>query len=345
MKRPISRRGFVKSSLMATAAMPLVVSRRSKPVFQRVESDSQLSPSRPALPVGTTAAISPGKMPMGKIKDLELSRLVLGGNPFGGWSHSRDLSYVSALMRHYNTEARIRQTLELAEATGINAINTWVMQDNSALFNHWKAGGRMKWFAQARLDANGGFSQIQRAIDEGAAGVHLTGDACDDLLERGQFDKVGKSVEFMKSRKCLAGVGAHSLPVIVECEKTRLDVDFYQKTFHSHDYYTAPRADEKGALGAHENSWCNDPQAVVDVMAKVTKPWIAFKILAAGAIPPREAFPYAFNCGADFILVGMFDWQIEEDTQLARQVVAAVTGPGSKRTRPWYGPAPQSGSL
>ena len=44
----------------------------------------------------------------------------------------------------------------------------------------------------------------------------------------------------IKSKKRVAGVGAHDLRVIVECEKAKLDVDFYQKTFHSHDYYTAP---------------------------------------------------------------------------------------------------------
>ena len=93
--------------------------------------------------------------------------------------------------------------------------------------------------------------------------------------------------------------------------------------------------DETGPLGAHDNSWCQDPQAVVDVMAKVKKPWIAFKILAAGAIQPRAAFPYAFNSGADFILVGMFDWQIVEDVKLAKHVLSGRRGPNSKRTRPW----------
>ena len=263
--------------------------------------------------------------------------MFIGGNLIGGWSHSRDLSYVSTLMRRYNTEAKIRETLELAETHGINAINTWVKQDNSALFNHWKAGGKIKWFSQARLDPAGGFSQIQRAIDEGAVAVHLTGDTCDKLLDRGEFEKVGESIEFMKSRKCIAGVAAHGLPAIIECEKAKLDVDFYQKTLHTHDYYTAPGGEETGPVGDHDNSWCNDPQAVVDFMATVRKPWIAFKVLAAGAIPPREAFPYAFNSGADFLLVGMFDWQVEEDAKLARRVFHAVSGPNSKRTRPWYG--------
>ena len=49
---------------------------------------------------------------------------MLGGNLIGGWSHSRDLGYVSTLMRRYNTEAKIRKTLELAEANGITALNS-----------------------------------------------------------------------------------------------------------------------------------------------------------------------------------------------------------------------------
>lgn len=323
MARQFSRRGFVKSSIIATAAVPLAL-----------RGQTAASQATPAA-AGASAAPSRESMPAGKIGGQSFSRLIMGGNLIGGWSHSRDLAYVSTLMRRYNTEAKIRETLELGEANGIQAINTWVMQENSHLFNHWKCGGKMKWFAQARLDAGGGFSQFQRAIDEGAAGVHITGDAAESMLKEGTFDKVGESVEFIKSKKCVAGVAAHDLRVIVECEKAKMDVDFYQKTFHSHEYFTAPRPGEKDAMGANDNSWCSDPQAVIDVMANVKKPWIAFKILAAGAIAPRAAFPYAFNNGADFILVGMFDWQIEEDAKLARRVVAAVTSPDSKRTRPW----------
>jgi hypothetical protein len=245
------------------------------------------------------------------------------------------LAYVSMLMRRYNTPAKVRETLESGEANGITAINTWVMDDNSQIFDHWKSGGKMKWFAQVRLDSGGGFAQIQKAIDQGATGIHLTGDAAEGLLTQGKFDRVGDTVQFIKSQKRIAGVAAHDLQVMVECEKLGLDVDFYQKTFHSHEYYTAPRADETGALGTHDNSWCKDPQAVIDFMAGVKKPWIAFKILAAGAIHPRAAFPYAFKGGADFILVGMFDWQIEEDAKLAKRVIGIVAGPDSKRTRPW----------
>ena len=131
MKRQISRRGFVKSSLMVTAAVPLGMGCQTKPVSQRVESVSQPPPQKAATPTSAPAAASTEKMPMGKMGDQEFSRLMMGGNLIGGWSHSRDLAYVSALMRHYNTDAKIRETLEVAEAHGITAINTWVMQENS----------------------------------------------------------------------------------------------------------------------------------------------------------------------------------------------------------------------
>ena len=48
---------------------------------------------------------------------------------------------------------------------------------------------------------------------------------------------------------------------------------------------------------------------------------------AAGAIPPKNAF----NNGADFVLAGMFDFEITEDTQFAREAIASYT----ERPRPW----------
>ena len=321
MQQRVSRRGFVKSSLLASAALPLALGDRSMA--------AQGTPPTEGSPAASET------LPMGQIAGQTFSRLIMGGNLIGGWAHARELPYVSTLMRRYNTPVKIRETLEAGETRGITAINTWVMDDNTQIFEHWKCGGKLKWFAQVRLDGAGGFSQIQRAIDEGAVGIHLTGDACEGLLDQGKFEKVGETVQFIKSQKRIAGVAAHDLRVIVECEKQHLEVDFYQKTLHTHDYYTAPRPEETGAVGPHDNSWCSDPQAVVEVFSRIRKPWIAFKILAAGALPPRAAFPHAFNSGADFILVGMFDWQIEEDAKLARRVLGVVCGPNSKRTRPW----------
>lgn len=317
MTRHLTRRAFLKSSALAAAALPLA------------------SRAQPSVTPAPQPGASVDRLPEGQIGGETFSRLMLGGNLISGHAHARDLAYVSQLMRQYNTPAKIRETLELAESRGINAFNSWVMDNNRPLFEHWKQGGKLKWIAQVRLDSNGGFDQARRAVDEGAVAVHMTGDHAEALLYRNQFDTVARMVQFIKDRKRLAGVGAHDLQVVIEAERRQLPADFYVKTLHTHDYFTAPRPEDTGAVGKNDNYWCRDPQAVVDFMATVSKPWIAFKILAAGAIPPRSAFPYAFHSGADFILVGMFDWQIDENVELAKRALRVAAGPNSRRTRPW----------
>ena len=66
-------------------------------------------------------------------------------------------------------------------------------------------------------------------------------------------------------------------------------------------------------------------------MESIKKPWIAFKTMAAGAIPPKEAFQFAFSNGADFILSGMFDFEIAEDVKLANEAMSGL----KERSRPW----------
>ena len=68
-------------------------------------------------------------------------------------------------------------------------------------------------------------------------------------------------------------------------------------------------------------------------MKDVPQPWIAFKVLGAGAIHPRNGFKYAFRGGADFICVGMYDFQIVEDANIVRGVLADK----SPRPRRWHG--------
>jgi hypothetical protein len=127
-------------------------------------------------------------------------------------------------------------------------------------------------------------------------------------------------------------VGAHGLNVIVESEKAKINPDFYVKTFHSHEYFTAPKPGDTNDVGRNDNSWCRDPEEVAETLFNVRQPWIAFKVLAAGAIPPQRGFRYAFENGADFILVGMFDWQVAEDVAITKQVLGDL-----QRLRPWRG--------
>jgi hypothetical protein len=144
---------------------------------------------------------------------------------------------------------------------------------------------------------------------------------------------VGKCVEFIRAQGVPGGIGAHKLEVIVESEKNKLNADFYVKTFHHTEYWSARRPDQSADVvdNTADNYWDLEPKKTAAFMQEVEKPWIAFKVLAAGAIRPESGFRYAFENGADFICVGMFDFQVEEDIALVRSILPQT----QNRERGW----------
>ena len=91
------------------------------------------------------------------------------------------------------------------------------------------------------------------------------------------------------------------------------------KTFNSKKYWSA------GPMTRLDSVWEETPQETAAFMQEMDKPWIAYKVLGAGAIHPNEGFRYAFQNGADFVCVGMFDFQVVEDVQIALNALDRAT--------------------
>jgi hypothetical protein len=200
----------------------------------------------------------------------------------------------------------------------------------------------MQTIIQALPDVDD-LTDIDKAIDYGATTVYVQGGRCDRLIRDGEIDAVAKAVDHIKSQGLQAGIGAHSIQVPIICEKAGLEPDYYFKTCHHDDYWSAiPRKNRpefcivsknhKDHDKFHDNIWDLYPEQTIDFMANVKVPWIGFKVLAAGALHPNDGFKYAFQNGADFICVGMFDFQVVEDVNIAVDVIAGT----ANRPRPWY---------
>jgi len=262
---------------------------------------------------------------------------LLGGNLLTHFTHSRELRYVYNLCAHYNTDAKILETLALAEEHGINTlvIHT-VPRALSLLKEHRRRGGKMKWIiCPTAMPGTDEYAQmVKQLVDDGTEFIYLWGVQADKLAAQGNADLIARAVETIKDHEVPCGVGAHDLKVIELCEEKKIPADFYIKTFHHHHYKTAPKPDELDKPYSEiPGYWCQNPQRTIEVMKNVQKPWIAFKVMAAGAIPPQSAFQYVFQNGADFSLAGMFDFEIETDVQIANKVLASIR----TRERPWFG--------
>ncbi len=301
-----------------------------------------------ALGDGARAQDAPAKppakadpeMPAGAIGKAKISRLLLGGNLIGGWMHARDLKYVDGLFKAYATEAKILETLQLAEGLGINTVfetgANYIEKYNRTM------GGHMQFIPHIQVDPNQDEAKlkdhIKKQADSGAVALYVWGVSGDRLVRANAVHRLARAVELAKVHGLPVGVGSHSLLVPMECEKAGVPCDFYVKTLHRDDYFSAtPKPLRKefiwvtGGEGWHDNMWCINPEETIEFMKSVAKPWIAFKVLAAGAYLPREGFDYAFRHGADFIAVGMLDFQLKGNCQTLREVVRRH----QERARPW----------
>jgi hypothetical protein len=270
---------------------------------------------------------------------MTIGRMLLGGNLLTHFTHSRDLQYVYTLAARYNTKEKILETMALAEAHGVNA----VVIHTAAGVVDWlqeyrnKHGGKMKWIICPTADITDDMKAYKDTCkmlrDIGTDSIYLWGVRGDQLggvsLDGGRStprpDLIAKAVEAAKDVGLPAGVGAHRLETIKCCEENDIAADYYIKTLHSADYPSVN-------IG-YDNRWSYTPEETIEFMKGVKKPWIAFKVMAAGAISPRDGFTHAFQNGADFCLAGMFDYEIVENVATMNEVLTLASV--SNRPRPW----------
>jgi hypothetical protein len=264
--------------------------------------------------------------------------------------------YVSELMERYFTDDKILETLQLCEENGINTNIGGV--EIVRRYNKERGGkmhslaqldpGNHDWSDDGRTDGKIKITKeniretVEWAADQGCVGGHLLGCRGDRWVKIRRFDMLEEYVTQMRKNGLLAGIGAHDMRVPMECEKEGVECDYYFKTIHPDTYWGTLREEQKrpylvDSFGPddYDCMWEQWPEKSIKVMHNVETPWIGFKVLAAGAVHPKEGFRFAFENGADFICAGMFDWQVRDNAAIASEILSEKSVINRKRA--WMG--------
>jgi len=247
-------------------------------------------------------------MPKIRLGHMEVSRLFIGSNPFFGFSHGNPQASDSE-MRAFYTKERIMSVLDEAAEHGITAVWTPCHEHWIRLWNEYQEkGGRLKnWIGQP--DQLPMEKEIKAAVKNGAKAICIQGVQIDGQVEQGKFDVLRGWLELIKSFGLPAGMATHGAKTHLIAEEKGLPTDFYHQTLYRPDNYVREGLEESLAT-----------------IEKLGKPVVAYKVLGAGRILPRNTFPYVFSRlkRKDGVCVGVFPNkrgnQIAENAALVRKL-------------------------
>ncbi|NQT91294.1 MAG: hypothetical protein HQ559_00930 [Lentisphaerae bacterium] len=252
-----------------------------------------------------------------------MTRLVIGANPFGGYSHQspeRDRA-----MREYHSVERIKETWACAEAAGINTMvtNNETPHVLQAVREYLGAGGKLQWIAQVnRRDKPDMGPAVREAVAIGCKAIYFHGAQVDDLYRRRDARTLQAWCETVRAHGIPVGVSGHAAEAHRWVPSLNL-VDFHAVCF----FNCGSLHDGKG-----ERFHLRDIGPAAETIRTIHKPCIAYKIMGAGRIDPKMALEFALTSikPADVVNVGMHrgdkDNMVEEDAAMVRAILESDRG-------------------
>jgi hypothetical protein len=326
-----TRRGFLNAGAalaagLTGAAASLGAQQPGPPRAQDAPPGAPAPPQRAAGPLRPASEV---QVPRMKFGNAEISRMVLGCNPFYGYAHYNN--NFGAVMKEWYSQDKVCDVMHQCNRFGINAFNYAHLDRGPQDLVRFRAeGGQMHLIIQVTAGVDAGM--LVNTLQPLA--LQRQGEVVDRAYQTGQMNTVKEWCKQVRDLGVLVGVGTHKPEVIAQVEEEGWDVDFYAGCI----YNRTRTVDEwKKALNGEmlemptDIYMQSDPARMYKVIRQTRKPCFAFKILAAGRISDRgvdQAFRTAFENikPIDGIYVGMFPRIKDEVRENAERVHRILLG-------------------
>ncbi len=265
-------------------------------------------------------------LPTMKIGDIEVTRLIVGSNPFTGKSHLDKAT--DSDMKDYFTEEKAYEMLDRCVDAGINAVQSrGNMPTMGLIFRYRNAGGKLMWLAQTGKNLTTYEEELDELMKYAPSAVCIHGELADDLYLSGNIDKLGGLLDKIRRKNIPCGICAHFPEVLAYAEEKGLKPDYYMASLYN--LSQPDRSHDVNPTG--ERFEDSDIPKMYQVIRNLSAPTFALKILGAGRRcadqeQVRNAFIEAFKSmkPGDGVLVGMFDKYIDQPRLNAQYTIDAI---------------------
>lgn len=279
------------------------------------------------------ASAAVATLPKVKLGSHELTRLIVGANPFYGYSHFNRL--FDSHMREWCTQEKVCEVLRQCEQNGIN---TWQFSEHERslldIQHHHETGGKLQWILLSGKNLESDPRKITEVAKLKPIGIVHHGGVTDSCFRKGKMDQVQEFLKRVRQSGVMVGMSTHTPEVIEYVEERNWDVDFYMTAVYC---VTRPMEETRKLLGGElplgEVYLDQDPSRMFRVVRQTKKTCLAFKILAAGrrCDSPAQldrAFQFAFDSikPQDCVIVGMYPRysdQVKDNTDRVRRILTA----------------------
>jgi len=260
----------------------------------------------------------------------QVTKLIVGDNPFNGHSYIEDKTTGTEMKRFYTAE-KILETMFAIEKSGINTMLPLADPFIIRLIDEYeRAGGTMQFIFQPYMPMNQEVSMRQMMSLRNVIGIYHQGTTTDALFETDRCEEIRKQIAQYRSMGVPVGLGTHRPDVIETAEQEAWDVDFYVACLQNarRNREGQPSGFLTGKTKAGLIFYPEDRPVMLSCLQKLTKPVIAYKIFAGGQMflnkteeekrqLIKNAYQEVFSAlkPDDFAAIGIFQRDRDELTE------------------------------
>ncbi|MCL2099025.1 MAG: hypothetical protein FWH24_01130 [Oscillospiraceae bacterium] len=264
--------------------------------------------------------------------NIQISRLIAGGNIFSGNSHQSQ--EMDDEMADYYTAENIKKALFRCEECGIDTVQARGDRHIFRIMREYRnEGGKLQFIAQTApemLSYEGNIHQIMKECKPIA--IYHHGTKTDELFKAKKYSELSDRLKIIRDTGAAVGLCTHMPEVVEYADEHGWDIDYHMTCLYNLSRIERVSSSVTGKINNGEPFFEEDRYLMYKTIKATSKQCHVFKLLGAGRLcetpaQVEDAFKETFANikDGDAVIVGMFQKHMDQ-IEVNAKIVKSICG-------------------